>query len=642
MMLFAGIATAVAAGASAQTARVSLRYDNSAAKEVVEEIERQTDYLFVYREDMVDLTYNVSVRANDRPVNEVLDKVFADTDTGYAVHGDNILLLPKASISQQVEKRSVSGVVRDESGPVAGAIVTEQGTRNVVMTDGEGRFSLQVSPGAALRIESMGYLPQEVAVGTQTQLTVILLEDTTMLEEVVVVGYGTQKKVNLTGAVTQIDSSVFENRPVTSTVTALQGAIPGLQITAGSGGGSPNYDIGMNVRGTTSVNGGSPLVLIDGIESSLRLLNPADIESVSVLKDAAAAAVYGVRAAFGVVLITTKRGKAGRMSINYNGNFGWSTPTVLPEFVDSSYEHATFVNQALVNNNAAPLYNDQRMAGIKDYYEGKLDKDYIFVGQQYFQVGYYDVVNQLIQKTTPRQTHSLNLSGGNDNTTFYASVSYHDQDGYIKINPQNYKRYNARLSVDNNTYSWLKVGFTTAYNASTYDAPTTYKDEFWRAFLFSSPLNGGQWKGDPAYPQYDQFIGKYFQDQNQVPLLKFGGRTIQDNHEIVLTPSITITPLKGWNIHADYNVRRQFNKDTTNRKRIDELINNTGTGIVAHVDPQSATVVNDYYSVAHSDRKYYSFNAYTDYSFSLKKHNIKAMVGFNQETNTAITRDGAI
>ncbi|GHV10438.1 SusC/RagA family TonB-linked outer membrane protein [Bacteroidia bacterium] len=493
----------------------------------------------------------------------------------------------------------------------------------------DGKFSLQVSPNATLEVSYLGYASQSIAVNGQTTINVLLQQDASNLDEVVVVGYGTQKKVNLTGAVSQIDSKVFENRPVTSTATALQGTIAGIQITPGSG--APNTDLGINVRGTTSINGGDPLVLIDGIEGSLRLLNPADIESVSVLKDAAASAIYGVRAAFGVVLITTKRGKEGKLTVNYSGNVGWGSATYMPEFVDNSYDHALFVNQALANNNAAPLYNAQRMDGIKAKYEDPSLPDYIFIGKQYYQVGYINWMDEMVSETTPRQTHNVNVSGGNGKTTFFASMGYHTQEGFVKINPPVYNRYNTRLRVDNQSYDNVKLGFTASYNNSNYNFPTTYQNEFWRGLIFSSPLNGGQWKGDPAYPEYDQFIGSYFQDQNQVPVLRNGGRTIQDNHEIVLTPSIDITPLKGWNIHVDYNYRRAFNQDTYDRKRIDNLINNTGTGIIAYADPSSATQPQDYYQINQSQTNYYSFNAYTDYTLAVNKHNIKGMLGFNQE-----------
>jgi TonB-linked SusC/RagA family outer membrane protein len=524
----------------------------------------------------------------------------------------------------------VTGRVSDASGELSGVNIVVKGTNVGALTGADGRYSINVPDNnATLMFSIMGYAAQEIVVGSRTVIDATMVEEAEGLDEVVVVGYGTQKRINLTGAVSQIDSKAFENRPVTSAATALQGAIAGVQITPGSG--APNTDLGINIRGTTSVNGGGPLVLIDGIEGSLRLLNPADIESVSVLKDAAASAIYGVRAAFGVVLITTKRGREGKLTINYAGNIGMAKATFMPEFVDNSYEHALFVNQSLANNNAAPLYDDQRMAGIKAKYENPSLPDYIFVGARYYQVGYINWVDELIRKSTPRQTHNINVSGGSGATTFYASMSYHNQEGILKINPPEYDRHNVRLSVDNRSYEWMKLGFTAVYNHSKYNAPFTYQNDFWRGLIFSSPLNGGQWKGDPAYPEYDRFIGHYFQDQNQVPVLLHGGRSIQDNHEIVLTPSITLTPLKGWNIHVDYNYRRTFNKDTNNRKRLDNLINNTAAGIVAHADPSNATASQDYFQINQSQTSYYSFNAYTDYSLEIEKHHAKVMLGFNQE-----------
>lgn len=598
-----------------------------------EEIEKQASMTIAYNESIIDIKRTFNENVTNKPLSEVLAIILKGTGATYMIQGERIIIAASQQTSmQQQDRKEVTGTIIDSNGnALAGVTVVVKGTQTGTATDIDGRFSLSTPANAVLSFSYIGFVPQEISLAGRTNIVVTMAEDVLALEDVVIVGYGTQKKVNLTGAVTQIDNKAFENRPVTSTVTALQGTIPGLQITSGNGGGAPNYDIGVNVRGTTSVNGGSPLVLIDGIESSLRLLNPADIESVSVLKDAAAAAVYGVRAAFGVVLITTKRGKAGKLTVDYSGNTGWARATVMPEFVDNSYDHAFFVNQALANNNAAPLYNAQRMEAVKARYEDPSLPDYIFIGQQYYQVGYYDAMEELIKRTTFRQTHNLNLSGGSGNTTFYTSMSYHNEEGFLKINPPVYNRYNARLRVDNNSYDWLKLSFSAAYNTSNYNTPMTYSNDFWRGLLFSSPLNGGQWLGDPAYPEYDKFIGYYFQDQNQVPVLRNGGRVIEDNHEVVMTPSVTITPLKGWSIHADYNYRRSFNNDTKDRKRIDNLINNTANGIVAYADPQNANLSQDYYQIDQSYTNYYSFNAYTDYTVNINKHNIKAMMGFNQE-----------
>jgi TonB-linked SusC/RagA family outer membrane protein len=620
-------------------AEVTVKVNNATIRQIISQIEKSSDYSFFYSDELPDLNKEISVNIRNENIERALNKIFTGTSITYTVGKDKQILLTDAKISNnpqnppQTSRKNYTGIITDASTgePIIGASIMAKGSTIGTATDLDGRFSLEVPTGTILIVSYIGYSQQEIKLGNNTALQILLQEDAAQLSEVIVVGYGTQKKVNLTGAVVQTDSKVFESRPVTSAVNALQGVMPGVQITPGTG--NPNQDLGINIRGTTSVNGGDPLVLIDGIESSLKMLNPADIDNVSILKDAAASAIYGVRAAFGVVLITTKRGKAGKLNINYSNNIGWAQATYLPEFVDNSYDHAMFVNQSLTNNGAAPLYNAERMAGIEAYYKDPSQPNYIFVGKQYFQTGFIDWKEALIRNSTPRQTHNINISGGSDKTTFYASVAYHNQEGVLKINPDIYDRYNARLSVDNRNYDWLHLGFKAAYNTTKMDSPMTYANDVWRALLFSSPLNGGQWMGDPKYPEYDQYIGYYFQDQNMIPVLLYGGRSVQQQHEIVLTPSIDIMPLKNWNIHVDYNYGRIFSHDTNDHKHIDKLINNTGTGLVGYMDVQETANSQyiDYFSINQSQKNYYSFNAYTDYSVTAGKNNIKAMLGFNQE-----------
>lgn len=261
--------------------------------------------------------------------------------------------LSDADIVQVIAQngKTVKGVVTDNFGPVIGANVLVKGTTNGVITDVDGKFVLSDVPeDAVLQISFIGYVTQEIKVAGKTEFNVQMSEDAKALEEVVVVGYGSQKKVNLTGSIGKVDSKVLESRPITSTTSALQGTIPNLQITNSSG--EPGQSASINVRGTTSINGGSPLVLVDGVEMSLDLVNPNDIENVTVLKDAAASAIYGVRAAFGVILVTTKNpSKAEKTSVSYSGNFSFSTPSVMPEFITSQSQFAEWMNEACRNGN---------------------------------------------------------------------------------------------------------------------------------------------------------------------------------------------------------------------------------------------------------------------------------------------------
>lgn len=255
---------------------------------------------------------------------------------------------------------SITGVVTDKKlkEPIIGASVIVKGTTNGTVTDLDGKFTIQASKSSVLIVSFIGYTPQEFTInGNQTFYQISLAEDTQTLDEVVVVGFGTQKKVNLTGAVATVDKKTLESRPVTSVSQALQGVMPGLNIDMNDKGGRLDYNPTINIRGTGNLNTGSsasPLVLIDGAEGDINSLNPQDIANISVLKDAAASAIYGSRAPFGVILVTTKSGEAGKATIQYSNNFRWSRPTNIPDMLDS-YRFAKYFNAAQKIQEAAPL-----------------------------------------------------------------------------------------------------------------------------------------------------------------------------------------------------------------------------------------------------------------------------------------------
>ena len=255
-----------------------------------------------------------------------------------------LIALLMASISYiYAQQLTITGTVTDKGlgDPVIGATILVQGTTNGTVTDMDGKFSLDVSKGDILHISYIGYQPQTIKVdGVQKVYTIQLGEDTQALDEVVVVGFGTQKKVNLTGAVSTVDTKALESRPVAQVGQALQGVVPGLNLSLNNQGGALGNALKVNIRGTGTIGEGSndaPLILIDGIEGDMNALNPDDIENISVLKDAAASSIYGSRAPFGVILITTKSGKSGKTQVTYNNSLRWSTATNLPDMMDSNY-----------------------------------------------------------------------------------------------------------------------------------------------------------------------------------------------------------------------------------------------------------------------------------------------------------------
>lgn len=329
----------MAESAYAQSAKVTIDRKDVQIESILNDIESQTDYLFVYKRD-VDVKGVKTLTVKERPVSEILAQLFAGSSVTWKMEGNHIFLIHGKNTSNQSVKQSkdVKGKVVDATGePVIGATVTEEGTTNGTITDFDGNFTLPLSDDGALLVSFIGYKPQTIKPKGSEMLQIVLKEDNQMLDEVVVVGFGTQKKVNLTGSVSVISAEEIQQRPVANVTQALQGMIPGLQITQSNGSLEDTPSI--NVRGTTTIGqgtSGSPLILIDGLEGDLNTISPQDIASISVLKDAAASSIYGSRAPFGVILITTKSGgEEGKVTINYNNSFRFGNPINMNHMMNS-------------------------------------------------------------------------------------------------------------------------------------------------------------------------------------------------------------------------------------------------------------------------------------------------------------------
>ena len=374
-------AMGMSAVGNAQTLRVNIQANNVATSQILSEIEKQTDYLFVYNKKEVDLNRRATVHAVNQTTAEVLSNLFEGTDIVYAIEGENIMLMKRTDAEKlhategTQQARIITGIVTDKDGiPVIGANVVVKGTTNGTITDMDGKFSLEVPEGATLEISYIGYVTQTIRLGDKRNLNVTMHEDSQALDELVVVGFGTQKKINVTGAVSMVDSEVLESRPVQNVGQALQGVIPGLNLSVNKTGGELNNALDIDVRGVGTIGEGSnasPLILIDGVEGDMNSINPNDIESISVLKDAASASIYGSRAAFGVILITTKSGKAGRTTVNYSGNVRFTSPAALPNMMDS-YSFAQYFNRAAANEGMAPVFDENTLQRILDYQAGKI------------------------------------------------------------------------------------------------------------------------------------------------------------------------------------------------------------------------------------------------------------------------------
>ena len=351
----------------------------------------------------------------------------------------------------------VRGTVTDSSGePLIGVSILVKGTANGVISDLDGGFSISAAADDVLQFSYVGYINQEIQVGNKKILNVIMEEDTKQLDEVVVVGYGTQKKVNLTGAVSSITSDDLINKPVMSTAQAIAGLAPGLSVVANSG--RPGAGASVKIRGTGTFSGAGtdPLVLIDGLSGSIDDVDPNDIQSISFLKDAASASIYGNRAANGVILIETKKGQEGKTQISYNATFGWQTPTELPEFLDS-WEYAEYYNMAMRNMGLAEAYSAEQIQKFRD---GSDPDNYPNVNH----------LKWLLDTGSGFQhQHNVSVRGGNERTNYSLSLGYRKQDG-LTAKTSN-ERMTATFSLQTQLTNRLLLNINiNAYN-NNYDAP---------------------------------------------------------------------------------------------------------------------------------------------------------------------------
>ena len=379
-------------------------------------------------------------------------------------------------VNQVRAKVLVKGIVTGTDGePLIGATIREKSSGNGTITDIDGNFNIAVSTDAVLEISYIGYKSQQVLVDGKTNHVVKLEEDAESLEEVVVVGYGVQRKVNLSGSVDQINTKDLESRPITNISKGLQGMVPNLNIDFTSG--EPGQAAKINIRGEASINGGSPLILIDGVASDADELNrllPQDIESLSVLKDASSAAIYGARAAFGVILITTKQGRGDRINISYNNNFSWKHPSILPDKTADPYIYLKLKNIAVLNTpwSSGHVANDERLEWARqrsDNPNGTLPVRLNPLDEtQWEYMGNRNWTDYFLNKNTFSQNHQVSVSGASEKTRFYLSGGYNDENGILAglVKNDKYSRYTMRAKVSYDVYKWLTVSNNTSF-AST-------------------------------------------------------------------------------------------------------------------------------------------------------------------------------
>lgn len=457
----------------AAISQISLTMKNRPVREVIKEIEKVSDYRFFYNDELSDLNKIISIDVKNGDIKDIMELIARQAAVSYVLKANHQVVLSLATVNQQKDVVKITGKVIDDQGEgVIGANVMEKGTTNGTITNMDGEFSLEVPNKATLQISYIGFNTQEIPVNGQKSFTIRMTEDTQSLDEVVVVGYGTQKKLNVTGAVATLKNEELVKSPVASTTNALVGRLPGLIAKQKSG--QPGFDAAdINIRSF-----GSALVIVDGVEQSFNNIDANEIESVSILKDASAA-IYGARAGNGVILVTTKRGQSGKPNISFNGTLTSQSYTNFPEPVNAG-QYATLFREAQINSGIPENQTKFSEEDIAKYFAGN--------DPQYPSTNWYD---EIMKKSALQQQYNLTIRGGTDVVKYYTFLGYLSQDGMFKGGNTGYRRFNVRSNLDVNLTSDLTFSLDlSAIKDDVRQSNRPASEEwFWMDFFDSTPTS---------------------------------------------------------------------------------------------------------------------------------------------------------
>ena len=602
--------------AYAQQQQVKLTGSNLPLKSVFKQIEKQTDLSIDYRSQDVDDSRIVKQMPKATTVQQAMNQLLAGTDCVVTFSNGHIIIKKQASNTTNQQSKRVKGTIVDATGmPVIGANVMVKGTTNGTITDMDGNFSLEADNNAILVVSYIGFANQEIKVGNQTNLAITMKEDAEALDELVVVGYGTQKKVNLTGAVTEIKSEDFiEDRPIAQLGQSLQGKVAGLQVSKSNG--KPGSGYSFNVRGTTSLNGGGPLVLVDGVEMDANTIPPEDIESISVLKDAASSAIYGARAAFGVVLITTKSGNFNKkIEVSYSNNISWSKPTDLPEKVDPETQ-IKYGGYAWGNKSGSyDSYWGHSVSTWLDLYENTTERNtYKIVDGVFYPLGNTDMIKAMTE-TGFLQRHNVSVNGGSKKVAYHISAGLMNQNGVLTRDRDKYSRKNISIKLNSNVTDWLSLQLSSSYIRNKTEFPYIPQGDW---YLYSvSYLRPTFW-----------LTG--INDIHNLPygyspqIIDYGAQNYNLDNNYNLQFMTTIKPIKGLELNVRYTYRRNDGEDFFHQNSY-QTVHPMSGGVEYYKNNVN------YIKRTDSSSDYQVLDLWGQYEKSLGNHNLKFMLGYNQE-----------
>ncbi|MGM9759890.1 MAG: SusC/RagA family TonB-linked outer membrane protein, partial [Parabacteroides sp.] len=575
---------------------ISLKTGRIALVDLFSQIEKQTNYLFFYVDEDVN-QIKVNIRSSNRSIDEVLTEALVGTNLTYSINDRNVNILRKSYANAPQQARRISGTVLDADGePVIGANVVEKGTSNGVITDMDGRFTLQVNAGSVIQISYIGYHTQEVSVGSRTDYVVQLVEDSQSLDEVVVIGYGTARKIDLTGSTSSLGGDKLRMKNTPQLSSQLQGQMAGVQITRS--GGDPSAGATIRVRGVTTLSTNDPLVIVDGVPGTLLDIAPEDVKDIQVLKDAASAAIYGSRAAAGVILVTTNRAKDKDFHLSYSVEYGIDAPTTQPKFANA-VQWMTGLNELTYNDGASSLFSVYSEDLIHNYASLRAENPDLYPDTDFMELG--------LKSTTHHQRHSFSLSGGTDKLKTNFSLNYYDADALY--DNKSYERINVRSNNDYTINSWIHanvdVNLMYAKNISPHTSMYSY--------MFSSPVYNAYW-ADGSFAD-----GK--DGDNPIAMNQLSGTSTSRNYRVGGKLQLDLTPVKGLTLTAIAAPQYTFTKGTDHKTKYNvyrisgDAIPGTG---------YATTSVSE----TRNDTNSLTMQFYANYNLKLDRHNISAMVGY--------------
>jgi TonB-linked SusC/RagA family outer membrane protein len=609
-----------------QSSKMSLNLHDVALSEAFSLIEHKSDYRFFFSEDLINLKDRVNFVIVDATIDEVMSKLLANSHLNYKMAEKNLIII----VPEQITKYKLTGrVINNDKLPIAYANVILKGTQQVVNTDEKGIYNIVLTGiNNILRFSCVGYDPIEIPVNGKNVINITLMAKQQEIQQIVVVGFGTQLRNNITGSIATVTGKSFDARSVINVGQALEGMVPGLNINqSGQLGGSLENRPSINIRGIATIGQGStgvPLILIDGMEGDINTLNSQDIDNISVLKDAASSSIYGSRAPFGVILVTTKKGKVGKTRVTYNSNFRWSQATLLPKMMDS-YTFAIYFNDGSINAGLAPFFSTERLQRILDFQAGKLGNKTIVTrptDSRFWDDGYnngndnVDWFKAIYKSMVPSQEHGISVDGGNENLTYYLSGNYLNQGGLMKFGGDNYQRYTTLAKIENKISRWATITYIGRFTRENYVRPSALANSF---------NENVAKQGWPMLPLYDP-NGFLYSSPSPALALRDGGRDNKQDDWTYQQIKLILNPFEDWTIFANFNYK------------IEDYFRHWDVENTYNHDVSGAPILYSSGSSVHEEASkinYFSPNIYSEYKGAIGKNNYKIMMGYQSELNSS-------